>query len=193
VTTSQRDRWDAKHRAAAGGELAPDPFVVECLERCRRDGLSGRALDLACGRGRHALELLRRGFATTACDISPVGLALAREQASSAGHELHELELDLESRAGVEALIASGPYDVVVVANFLDRSLLGELGRLLSDQGRLIYTTFHVDAPGDKPPRRFRLERGELGAGLSDLTVLAASESESHARLFALRAPATSR
>lgn len=164
--------------------------MVDCLERCGAEGVTGRALDLAAGRGRHALELARRGYETTACDVSPVGLELALARAASEGHELRSLELDLESPPGVEALVASGPYDVVVVANFLDRALLAELPRLLVPGGRLIYTTFHVDAPGDKPPRRFRLERGELGRAFPNLTTLEFGEDASHARLFALRAAA---
>ncbi len=52
-------------------------FLIQALH------LSGgeRILDLACGFGRHALELARRGFLVTGVDITPDYIAFAREQA----------------------------------------------------------------------------------------------------------------
>lgn len=52
-------------------------FLIQTLH------LSGgeRILDLACGFGRHALELARRGFLVTGVDITPDYIAFAREQA----------------------------------------------------------------------------------------------------------------
>ena len=44
-----------------------------------------RILDLACGFGRHTLELARRGFQVVGVDITPDYIAFAREQAKREG------------------------------------------------------------------------------------------------------------
>src|SRR5689334_902760 len=63
----------------------------------------GRALDMACGTGRHALELARRGFDVVGVDISPDLLAIAEadaaEQSLKASFvlaDLRKLEFDQE-------------------------------------------------------------------------------------------------
>ena len=50
-------------------------------------GLTGgeRILDLACGYGRHSLELARRGFRVTGVDITPVYIEDARKNAAETG------------------------------------------------------------------------------------------------------------
>lgn len=72
----------------------------------REHGLRGRAvLDVACGTGKSALPLLRRGYAVTACDISPEMARIARERL---GEEAEVLVADMrELPAGL------GPFDLV--------------------------------------------------------------------------------
>ena len=45
-------------------------------------------LDLACGQGRHAIELARRGYGVTGLDLSPYLLEVARERAEASGLEV---------------------------------------------------------------------------------------------------------
>ena len=66
-------RWNRQH-AESGGSEEPSRFLREVLESESWDLPPGRALDLACGKGRNALYLASRGFHVTAVDISPVAL-----------------------------------------------------------------------------------------------------------------------
>lgn len=56
-------------------------FLLETL----RLPPGARILDLACGFGRHALDLARRGFSVTGVDVTPDYVRYAREQAEREG------------------------------------------------------------------------------------------------------------
>lgn len=55
----------------------------------------GAVLDLACGPGRHSVELARRGFAVTGVDRSAFLLGRARERAREAGVEVEWVHADM--------------------------------------------------------------------------------------------------
>jgi 2-polyprenyl-3-methyl-5-hydroxy-6-metoxy-1,4-benzoquinol methylase len=65
-------------------------FVLERLEL----EPGARVLDVACGHGRHSLELARRGFDVTGVDLSPRSIELAREAATREGLRAAFLERD---------------------------------------------------------------------------------------------------
>lgn len=56
-------------------------FIVECLQF----GGQERVLDLACGFGRHSLELARRGYSVVGVDITPDYIADAQTRANAEG------------------------------------------------------------------------------------------------------------
>lgn len=102
--------WDARY---GGAELIwgtdPNRFVAAELE----DVPPGRALDLACGEGRNAIWLAKRGWRVVGVDFSAVGLDRAAQLATQAGADdrlvLHRVDV-------VAGPFPSGPFDVVVVA-----------------------------------------------------------------------------
>lgn len=57
--------------------------TVDLFEQLVRPPAAARVLDLACGTGRHAIELARRGYHVTGVDLSPTLLDIARRQAVS--------------------------------------------------------------------------------------------------------------
>ena len=75
-----------------------------------RLGLEPRArvLDLACGHGRHAVELAARGFRVTGIDISEPSLAIARERAAERHAEIELAQLDMRE------LASESEYDAVL-------------------------------------------------------------------------------
>lgn len=69
---------------------APDEHLAQWLDEGRI--VRGRALDLGCGHGRHALWLAQQGFEVDAADRSASALRWARERMQAAGvaPRLHE-------------------------------------------------------------------------------------------------------
>ncbi len=81
-------RWTDKLLHAHG---EPSSVVLAELE-----GLApGRALDLGCGNGRHALWLAERGWRVTAVDFSTEALRQARERSTGSGIHVDWEEADL--------------------------------------------------------------------------------------------------
>jgi len=56
--------------------------VIDLVEQCASPSPDARILDVGCGRGRHTLELARRGYDTTGIDLSASSLEEARRQAA---------------------------------------------------------------------------------------------------------------
>jgi SAM-dependent methyltransferase len=90
--------WYATAFDGATAEMAwterTEAEVNRALTMLRPEG-GERILDLACGTGRHSLELVRRGFSVVGSEISPELVAIAREEASAQGLEATFLEGDL--------------------------------------------------------------------------------------------------
>ena len=70
-----------------------------------------RVLDLACGSGRHSLELVRQGFEVVGADISPELLEIARREA-----EAQSLEVTF-TRADLRELDYEEEFDLVLSLN----------------------------------------------------------------------------
>lgn len=77
-----------------------------------------RILDVACGYGRHSVELARRGFAVTGLDLSSVQLAHARERAAAAAVDVdwrrgdsRTMTFDAEFDAAINMFLSFGYFD----------------------------------------------------------------------------------
>jgi SAM-dependent methyltransferase len=144
----------------------------------------GAALDVACGRGRHALWLGARGLQTTALDRDPVAVAALNEEAARRGLPVHARVEDLE---GPAVALPHDAYDVIVVVHYLHRPLFPALLRALRPGGLLVYETFtRAQALRGRPTNPdFLLEPGELRRLVSSLEVLAEREGEVEGRMVA--------
>jgi SAM-dependent methyltransferase len=167
----RRRRWDDRYRAdAAIG--APSPFVVRALERLDSIALPGipRALDLACGRGRHALLLAERGYRVDAVDYALAALRTLHDAARSRGLEITCVAADVTAWP-----LPTARYALVLVVNFLDRALFPALRAAVAPGGVLLYETHRRD---DTDPSRnaeradFQLAPGELQQLCRGWTVL---------------------
>jgi 2-polyprenyl-3-methyl-5-hydroxy-6-metoxy-1,4-benzoquinol methylase len=165
-----RDRWNEKWSAAGVGTDHRSK-LVDLLEPWLPS--SGRLLDIAGGGSAAALEFARRGLEVTVCDVSDVGLATARARADEHGLHLDTVELDLES-----APLPEGPWDVITLANYLQRDLFTATAERLAPGGLLgvvIATTANLERH-DRPGRPFLLEPDELPELIEGLDVVHHSE-----------------
>lgn len=151
--------------------LPPSPWITrfEALLQSRApDGGPRRALDLACGHGRHVRWLVARGWHVTAVDRDTAALA----SLADLGAALRPLAADLE---GAPWPLAQERFDAVVVTNYLWRPLLPHIVQAVAPGGVLLYETF---AQGNetvgKPSRPdFLLAPGELLRACAELRVIA--------------------
>ena len=133
---------------------------------------AGPVLDLACGSGRAAVWLARRGWRVTGIDHQPEALALARRLAAEAGVPVALAAADLREPAA----LPRGPWAAVLLLRFLHRPLVTALPDVLRPAGVVMLRTFR-DAPGyvGNPRPRHRLGRGEaatlLGRAPGELLV----------------------
>jgi rhodanese-related sulfurtransferase len=121
-----------------------------------------RVLDVACGRGRHALLLAGAGFDVTALDRDPESLAHVARMADRLQWPVRTISLDLETFPAPS--IEPAGFDVILVFRYLFRPLFPSLARALAPGGRLVYETFlkAQAAVGHPKSARFLLEPGEL-------------------------------
>ena len=185
MSSGDRARWDARHAAAGPPGVAPPGVLAGAAELTACFPVSGRALDVACGRGGIAVWLARRGLEVDAVDVSPVGLAAGARLAAAAGvtGRIRWIAHDLD--AGLPTA-SRGPYDVVVCQLFRDPRRYADLVAALAPGGLLAIT---VLSEVDAEPGPFRAPPGELRAALRGLATLLDRERDGEATLLARRPP----
>jgi len=154
----------------------PSPLFTEHVDTLRDAGRLGPVLDLACGRGRHAVPAAAAGLPVVGVDRSATFLAELRARAP-AGHPVPCVRTDLEAEAGIPFAAAS--CGAILVFRFLFRPLAPAIASLLAPGGLLLYETFTVAqrdlAWGPSNPA-FLLAPGELPALFPDLEMLQYAE-----------------
>ncbi len=130
--------WNERWATAEGRAdwLRADPEVEHRAARVLAAG-GGRALDLGCGVGRHALMLARLGFATSALDASEIGIRHLDAAARAEG-------LAIDARVGLmtDLPFADAAFDYVLAFDVIYhgdgdvvRRTIAEIRRVLRPEG----------------------------------------------------------
>ena len=138
---------------------------------------AGRALDVACGNGRHALLLAAAGFAVTAVDRDTAALDRLADQARRLDLRVHVEAMDLEA-PGVD--LGAGRFDLIVVTRYLHRPLFPVLVHALAPGATLVYETFLASQAERGHPTNpaFLLQPGELATLVGPLAILRSREGD---------------
>lgn len=156
MSDDDRARWDKRWSEDRDRPRALPAWVTELDDELPRQG---RALDLAAGAGRIAVGMARRGLDVTAVDISPVGLALAREAARDEGLKLRTVTADLESEG-----IPAGPWDLIACFHYRQPDLFATIKKELAPGGVALAEVATMRTKERSPLRsaRWLAEQNEL-------------------------------
>jgi SAM-dependent methyltransferase len=163
--------------------------MVEWIARLAGEAAARRrALDVAMGRGRHALLLARAGFLGFGVDIDLAAVREAMTTAAAGGLVIHGWCADLTQHP-----LPQARFDLVIVARYLQRDLFPALRAACAPGGVVLYETFTTAqralGTGPRSPDHL-LEPGELRQhfdGFEELFYEETATPEAVARIAAKR------
>jgi len=122
---------------------------VDAVEKVLHLAKGARILDLACGAGRHAIELARRGYRVTGFDLSEELLKAARAAARAARQRVAFAQGDMrglpyrgEFPAAINMFSSFGYFD----SDEDDRKVLEGVARALKPRGKLLMERFNRES-----------------------------------------------
>lgn len=181
MSEADRRRWDERYTAlgrAPVGDLPPPPAFAHVEHHFPTQG---RALEIACGRGRGVVWLARRGMEVWGVDISPVAIDLAARLADAygVGDRCHLAVHDLDSG------LPDGPaMDLILCYLFRDQRLDEAIMDRLAPGGLLAVASLSEVGSG---PGNHRARPGELPDAFDRLELLEHGEQEGLAWILGRR------
>ncbi len=155
-----REKWNKKFETMPDLLAPREPSSL--VKKFYTKAPGKKALDLACGGGRHTFFLSQKGFSVDSVDISKVALYKLKPKVDESLVNL--IEHDLDSYAITKA------YDFIVKTNYLDRALIDRAKQKLSLNGILVIETYMKDPKNEKKDSNpdFLLEKEELKTFFDD-------------------------
>src|SRR5437899_4940942 len=151
--------WDRRYREGEHVRDEPHPLITGFAPKIT----PGSALDVACGTGRHAIWLARRGWQVTAVDSSRTAIDILGQRASEKGLVVSTVLADLERH---EFVIEPESYELIVVCNYLQRDLFPSIRAGTRIAGIVVAIIAMVDSDPNIRPMNpaYLLNPGELRA-----------------------------
>ncbi len=178
MSEADREKWNARYRGAPCACLAePNALLVEWLPKLEIEVAAGqrRAVDVACGQGRHTLYLARRGWQVDSMDISEVALEQLATAAAAEGLSVTCHQRDFEPPARLEASpFEPDRYDLAVMMRYTNLPLLPHIAAALRPGGYLVTEVYLKADRADGGPRNpdYRVTSGALKEATAGLEIL---------------------
>ena len=151
----------------------PSRWLLAHEDRVREAHPLGPVIDLASGRGRHAIHLAQQGIPSIALDRNPDHLRQLAVHAARVRTPVQPMRCDLETPCGIPLQTSS--CGAILVFRFLYRPLAQAIMQALKPGGILLYETFTLAhrATGRGPRRAaFYLAAQELRELFSGLELI---------------------
>lgn len=151
MALADKERWNAKYQ---DNKIPDEPILL--VEQYATSARGNKALDIACGMGRHSRYLASLGFDVDALDISSVAIDQLQNIAN-----IHAMEVDFDSYT-----LPKNSYHIIVCTYYLERKLFPQIVEALKPNGILIFETFLHHGENERAPSNpdFILQPGELEA-----------------------------
>jgi len=177
MSQADQEKWDERYREGAyATRTYPSALLAEWLPRLERLETHPRAIDVACGTGRNAIYLARRGWQVDAVDVSEVALDDLAETATTDSLPITCVQMDLEvlSRRAAD-LFTADRYDLAVMVRYTNLPLIDTLKSALKAGGFLVveeHLATQADVVGPRNPQ-FRVAPGALRVAAAGLEIIA--------------------
>jgi rhodanese-related sulfurtransferase len=188
VVTGGMEEWTGPLETGPSAVSGPSPWLVANTSLVPP---GSRTLDVACGRGRHALLLAGAGYMVRAIDRDTTHMKRLGDLARRLRLPLDAEVVDLENG---DVDLGDGEWGLVLVFRYLHRPLFPALVRALRPGGVLLYETYTKHPGARRKPSNpaFLLEPGELPGLVAPLEVVRQREGEydgAHVASVAARKP----
>jgi 2-polyprenyl-3-methyl-5-hydroxy-6-metoxy-1,4-benzoquinol methylase len=160
-----REKWNRKYTQKP--ELLKRENIAKSVEKFYNLAPNSKALDIACGGGRHTIFLADRGFNVDAIDISDSAIEYLKDRVDSSRVNLINSDLD-------NYQFKKDSYGLILKINFLDRAVIERAKSALVDGGLFIVETYLEDNSNEKANSNpnFLLKKGELREIFKDFEIL---------------------
>ena len=155
MSQQDKQKWNKKYQ----NNPIPDRPIALITDHAHL-ATKGKALDIACGMGRHSRYLASLGFSVDALDVSSVAVEHLQNIPN-----INAKEVDFDTY-----ILKKEAYELIICTYFLKRKLFPQIIEALKIGGVFIYETFiyHPDNKQAPSNRSFLLEAGELEASFSN-------------------------
>jgi len=152
MAPTDKARWNEKYQD--NNQIPDEP--IKLVKDYANLASGTRALDIACGMGRHSKYLAELGFTVDALDISSVAIENLQDIPN-----IHAQEVDFDSYT-----LPKEKYDLIVCTYFLERRLFPQIIDALKPNGIILMETFLHSSENERTPSNpaFLLNEGELEA-----------------------------
>jgi SAM-dependent methyltransferase len=162
--------FEALYAQAAGdaaiipwADLVPNPNVIQWLDQHQVAGAGREALKIGCGLGDDAEELARRGFRTTAFDISASAIAWCRRRypGSPVAYVVEDLfRAPSEWRGTFDFVLES--YTLQVLPPSLRRAAISHIAAFVASHGTLLVVSRGRESDDSQGEMPWPLTKEEL-------------------------------